>query len=139
MMGPLPPQSPHGFPRPLQLQRGVCSLLETNQLPPVDCLPFPRLPPSVPCSFRLCNLELLLVACWTLYLGISATPETVCLYHTRPCKCTLTSSYFLPFLVQSKLPAKVETASTFSSFPPWIPAFSHQMSLIPLQPLISRI
>lgn len=55
-----------------------------------------------------------------------------------PPKYTLTSSRFLPFLVQLKLPAKVETATTFSSFPPLIPAFSHQvLSFLPLQPIWS--
>ena len=51
-------------------------------------------------------------------------------------KYTLTSSHFLPFLVQLNLPAKVETTMTFSSFPPLIPAFSHQaLSSLPLWPV----
>ena len=51
-------------------------------------------------------------------------------------KYTLTSSQFLPFLVQLNLPAKVETAMTFSSFPPLIPAFSLQvLSSLPLWPV----
>lgn len=47
-----------------------------------------------------------------------------------PHEYALTLSHFLPFLAQLKLPAKLETAMTFSSFSPLIPAFSHQVWLV---------
>lgn len=92
--------------------------------------------PSVPTSPQLCTPppapHMLEALTWViehhLEMSVYATLVTQ--------KYTLTSSHFLPFLVQLNLPAKVETAMTFSSFPPLIPAFSHQMlSSLPLWPV----